>query len=137
MFGSRRTVGAASIPATAPSIAARPQPIASIHPTRTPTSRLASGLSAEARRARPTFVNWKNAHRSATSAITTANVPTSCCEIETPPTCHVSFGNGLGNALISADQIRLARPLKVRTRPIVMITIVRTDAFETGAITTR
>ena len=57
--------------------------------------------------------------------------------METPPICHVSFGKGLGNARISADQIRLASPLNVRTRPIVMITIVRTDALETGAMTTR
>ena len=68
---------------------------------------------------------------------TTASVPTSCCEIETPPICHVSFGKGLGNDRISADQIRLARPLNVRTSPIVMITTVRTDVLATGAITTR
>jgi len=30
----------------------------------------------------------------------------------------VSFGNGLGNARTSAVQIRLTRPLKIRTRPI-------------------
>ena len=82
-------------------------------------------------------MNWKNAQSRATSTRTIANVPTSCCEIETSPICQVSFGNGLGKALISADQIRLASPLKVSTRPIVMITTVRTEAFETGAITTR
>ena len=54
-------------------------------------------------------------------------MPTSCCEIATPPICHVSFGNGLGKARTSADQIRLASPLKVSTSPIVMITIVRTE----------
>ena len=54
-----------------------------------------------------------------------------------PPICQVSFGNGLGNARISADQIRPASPLKISTSPIVMITTVRTDAFATGAITTR
>ena len=79
-------------------------------------------------------MNWKNAQSRATSTSTIANVPTSCCEIETSPICQVSFGNGLGKALISADQIRLASPLKVSTRPIVMITTVRTEAFETGAI---
>src|SRR6187549_1605851 len=35
MSGSRKTVGAAIIPATAPSAAAKPQPSASIQPTRT------------------------------------------------------------------------------------------------------
>src|SRR5215207_7016021 len=49
MFGSRNTVGAAIIPATAPRTAARPQPSASIQPTRTPTSLLAVGLIADAR----------------------------------------------------------------------------------------
>ena len=60
MFGSSPTVGAVSIPATAPSSAARPQPSASIHVTRTPTSRASSGFTAAARSARPTFVNWKS-----------------------------------------------------------------------------
>ena len=59
MFGSRNVVGAVIIPASAPSIAASPQPSASIHETRTPSSRLASGASAAARIPRPTFVNWK------------------------------------------------------------------------------
>ena len=63
MFGSSPTVGAVSIPATAPSRAASPQPSASIHVTRTPTSRASSGLTAAARSASPTFVNWKRPHR--------------------------------------------------------------------------
>ena len=42
-------------------------------------------------------------------------MPTSCCEIATPPTSQVSFGNGLGNARTSAAQIRLTSPLKIRT----------------------
>ena len=55
----------------------------------------------------------------------------------TEPSCHVSFGNGLGKARISADQISGASPLKISTSPIVMITTVSTDALATGAITTR
>src|SRR3972149_3849796 len=84
--GSRNTVGAVSIPATAPSIAARPQPSASIQETRTPTSLLASGLSAAARSASPSFVKRKKAQSAATAPTTTASVPTSWSEIATPPT---------------------------------------------------
>ena len=40
---------------------ARPQPIASIHPTRMPTSRLDTGFCAAARMARPSGVKRKNA----------------------------------------------------------------------------
>jgi len=39
MFGSRNTIGATSIPATAPIDAASPQPNASIQDTRTPINR--------------------------------------------------------------------------------------------------
>ena len=49
-------------------------------------------------------------------------MPTSCTEIATPPIVQVSFGNGLGKARTSADQIQPAAPLKMRTRPIVTIT---------------
>ena len=63
MFGSRPTVGAVSIPATAPRSAASPQPSASIQVTRTPTSRASSGFTAAARSASPTFVNWKRSQR--------------------------------------------------------------------------
>ena len=53
MFGSRKTTGAISMPATAPIAAAMPQPSAIIQPTRMPTSRADSGLAAVARMARP------------------------------------------------------------------------------------
>ena len=60
MFGSRKTLGAVSIPAIAPSTAARPQPRPSIKGTLTPTRRASAGLTAAARSASPTLVNWKN-----------------------------------------------------------------------------
>ena len=56
---------AASIPATADRIAAKPQPIESIHGTRTPSSLLAEGSTAEARSASPSFVNLKSSHSDA------------------------------------------------------------------------
>ena len=49
-------LGAAIIPATAPSTAASPQPSASIQLTRTPSSRLASGATAADRIASPIVV---------------------------------------------------------------------------------
>ena len=49
-------MGATIMPATAPTRAARPQPMASIHPTRTPHSRLDTGFCAAARMARPSVV---------------------------------------------------------------------------------
>ena len=60
MFGSRYTIGATIIPATAPTAAARPQPSASIQPTRMPTRRLETGFCAAARIARPSGVKRKN-----------------------------------------------------------------------------
>ena len=78
-------VGSVIRPATAPSIAASPQPIASIRFTRTPTSDAAAGRSAAARIARPTFVNWKSAHSATIEMIDTAKTPMSCAETATPP----------------------------------------------------
>src|SRR5438132_11615006 len=49
MFGSRKTIGATIMPATAPTIEAKPQPMASIQPTRMPHSRLDTGFWAAAR----------------------------------------------------------------------------------------
>ena len=46
-------MGATIIPATAPTSAARPQPSASIQPTRMPTRRLEAGFCAAARMASP------------------------------------------------------------------------------------
>ena len=54
------TIGATIMPATAPIAAARPQPSASIQPTRMPTSRADTGLNAAARIARPRLVWRKN-----------------------------------------------------------------------------
>ena len=103
-FGSRNRLGAASIPATAPSTAASPQPSASIHATRTPTSRASAGLTAAARIARPTFVNWKKSQSTTTVARQTPIVPRSWIEIATPP---MSIVRGRERAL---DGPHLARP---------------------------
>src|SRR5215213_5776730 len=108
MFGSRNTVGAAIIPATAPRTAARPQPSASIQPTRTPTSLLAVGLIAVARIASPSDVRLKNAQRARTVTMQTQKTPTSCDEIATSPISQVVFGNGLSNGFTSAPQIQPA-----------------------------
>ena len=61
MFGSRNTIGATIIPATAPMAAARPHPSASIQPTRMPTSFADAGFCAAARIASPSGVKRKNA----------------------------------------------------------------------------
>ena len=60
MLGSRNTIGATIMPATAPIAAASPQPSASIEPTRIPTRRAEPGFSAAARIARPSGVKRKN-----------------------------------------------------------------------------
>ena len=60
MLGSRNTIGATIMPATAPIAAASPQPSASIQPTRMPTSRHDTGLNAAARIASPSLVWRKN-----------------------------------------------------------------------------
>ena len=60
MLGSRNTIGATMQPAIAPIAAARPQPSASIQPTRTPTRRDEVGLNAAARIASPSLVWRKN-----------------------------------------------------------------------------
>ena len=60
MFGSRKSDGAASTPATAPSTAASPQVTASIAPTWIPTRRASTGLTAAARSPRPIFVRVKS-----------------------------------------------------------------------------
>ena len=60
MLGSRNTTGATIMPATAPTVAARPQPMASIQPTRIPHRRLETGFCAAARIASPSVVNRKN-----------------------------------------------------------------------------
>jgi hypothetical protein len=137
MLGSRKTVGAAIIPATAPSTAASPQPSASIQPTRTPTSLLDSGLFATARIASPSVVNRKNAQTQRKVAKTTPRVPRSTTESTTLPTSTVSFGNGLSNAFTSAPQIHPVRPLMRIKRPIVTITITISGRCSTGRISVR
>ena len=59
MFGSRKTTGATIMPATAPTRAASPHPIASIQPTRMPHRRLDTGFWAAARIASPSVVKRK------------------------------------------------------------------------------
>jgi hypothetical protein len=137
MFGSRKTLGAAIIPLTAPSTAANPQPSASIQPTRTPISRLAFGLIAVARRASPRVVKRKNAQSRPTTSRHTASVPMSCVEIATSPTSNVRLGNGLSNDFTSAPQIQGASPFSAIRMPIVTITIASGDACSTGLIRTR
>ena len=102
--GFRKTTGATIIPDTAPRLAAKPQPAAYIHPTRTPISRLATGAIAAARMARPIFVKRKNSQSTITVTSVTAMTPTSWCEIATPP-----IVNGFGlkaprNAFCSAPR---------------------------------
>jgi hypothetical protein len=53
MFGSRNNTGATMTPAVAPIMAAKPQPIASMRPTRMPHSRADAGFCAAARMAKP------------------------------------------------------------------------------------
>src|SRR5690242_5169167 len=129
--------GAARRPATAPSAAARPQPSAIVQLTRTPTSRLESGLRAAARIARPSFVKRKNAQSKRTAPSETAMIPRSAIEKATPATWIGRVENGLGIDFTSGDQIQKAAPLKRKNRPIVRIATVKTDARSTGRIVTR
>ena len=80
MLGSRKTIGATIMPATAPMAAARPQPSASIQPTRMPTSRAESGFCAAARMARPSGVKRKKANSASSTTSVTPIVPSSCAE---------------------------------------------------------
>ncbi len=68
--------GSAISPATAPSTAASPQPIASIESTRTPTRAAAAGRSAAARIPRPSFVKRKSAQTRSTETSTTPIIQT-------------------------------------------------------------
>ena len=137
MFGSRKTTGAIIIPATAPSTVAKPQPNASIQPTRTPASRDESGLTAAARSASPSFVKRKNSPSMRTSANETTTMPMSCTLIGTPPTSIVRVENGPLNCLLPPPQIRFISPFRSSASPSVTITIVITGAFSTGRISTR
>ena len=66
------------MPATAPTAAARPQPSASIQPTRMPTRRLDTGFCAAARMARPSGVKRKKAYSAASTSSVTPMAPSSC-----------------------------------------------------------
>ena len=85
------------MPATAPNTAARPQPSASIQPTRMPTSRLDTGFCAAARIARPSGVKRKKRK----SSSSTTSVTPICAELvraeDDAAEGSGSFGNGLGN----------------------------------------
>ena len=85
IVGWRNCVGSVISPETAPRTAARPQPVASIQLTRTPTSEAAAGRSAAARIARPSFVNWKRSHRRMTDRIDKSRTPRSWRENATLP----------------------------------------------------
>ncbi len=61
----------------------------------------------------------------------------SCTEIATPPTSHVSLGNGLSKAFTSAPQIQPVSPFRRIRSPIVTITIAISGRCSTGRITTR
>ena len=123
MFGSRKTFGAVSMPAIAPSIAASPQPRPSIHGTRTPTRRASDGLTAAARSASPTFVNWKNAQRT-TTADRGRRRSCRCPDTRSRPRRCRSSPPGTGSARRAPRPSRSshARPLSSSSRPIVTIT---------------
>ena len=122
-FGSRKRLGAASIPEIAPSTAARPQPSASIHVTRTPSSRASGGIDAAARIASPSFVYWNIAHSTTTVASTTPIVPMSWIEIATPRDVdRAGRERALHGAHLAPTRSSVARPLSASRRPMVTIT---------------
>ena len=96
MLGSRKITGATSMPATAPTRAARPQPSASIQPTRMPQSRLDPGFWAAARIARPSVVYRKKRKSRQSITRVTAITPRSCWPKTTFPSRMGVFENGLG-----------------------------------------
>src|SRR4051794_18280714 len=131
------SAGAVSIPETAPIAAASPQPSASIQLTRTPTSRVASGLTAVAREASPSLVKRKKSQSSATAPSETAIVPRSWIEKATPAISIGRVEKAFGRLRTSGDQIQRAAPLTRKKSPRVTITTVSTGARSTGLITTR
>ena len=66
----------------------------------------------------------KNAPSTTTQPIVTANVPTSCLPMCTPPITHDEVGNGLGKNWICGDQIHAASPFRITSSAIVAITTV-------------
>ena len=131
IFGSRNTMGAIIMPATAPIKAAIPQPSANIQDTRIPTKRADSGLNAAARIARPSGVKRKKQNtESSTTSVTEIDPiwwPEKYCAKNIPST-----GNGLGNDLIVCSKIHPAKALKITSKPTNTITLVRIGAFSTG-----
>ena len=99
--------------------------------------RLASGFTAAARRASPTFVNRKKSPSRTTEARQTQMIPMSWIEKATPARWIGRVENGLGNLRTAPPQIQLVRPLTRIRSPIVTITTVRTERPSTGRMTTR
>src|SRR5215208_466935 len=126
---------AASIPATADKMAAKPQPIESIHGTRTPSSLLAEGSTADARSARPSFVYLKSSHSNVTHTSTTMRSYTDCCGIATLPIDHVPPASGDRRIFSSGCQIQLTMPFRMTSKAIVAITTVNSPARWSGRIT--
>src|SRR6266511_4165244 len=125
---SRNSRGATSTPASAPSNAARPQPSISMRPTRMPTRRLESGFSAAARIARPSLVRWNSSPSSATTASSTAMIPSDSIESSTPPSRATPLGKMDGKPRLVNPQIQPAAALTRMNRPRVTITRVSVQA---------
>ena len=136
-FGSRKTLGAASIPATAPSTAASPQPSAE-HPR-----------DADADEPRLGRVDRGGAHREPDlreleeqpehddgreQDARSCRCPGARSRRRRSRSCRV--GNGLSTARTSPDQINVTSPLITSSRPIVTITTRSTEPRSFGRITT-
>ena len=137
MFGPRNCSGATIIPATAPTSAASPQPKASIQLTRTPTSRDDSGLRADARSARPSFVNRKKSPSRTSSAASTPMMPMYWMLMWAPASLMVRLENPPLNGRSAPLQITYINPFSSSASPSVTMTIVTTGAFSTGRMITR
>src|SRR3954470_5822161 len=116
--------GATSMPATAPSAAARPQPTMRRRPTGRPENAADCGLFATARRARPSFVPTKSpCSRSIATMITTV-VPIERMLIETPRNDTVSREKSEGNCWLLYVKSHPQMPVIRVSRPIVTTTAV-------------
>ena len=96
MLGSRNRTGATIIPAVAPIAAAKPQPIASMRPTRIPQSRAETGFCAAARMAKPVEVKRKKTNKRTSMISVTAMTPRSRVVISAPS--NGRSGKGLGKS---------------------------------------
>src|SRR5262249_60024753 len=117
--------------------AARPQPKASIQLTRTPTSRDDAGLSADARRARPSLVNRKKAPRSNTSRTSTPMIPMYWMLMCAPATLTVRLENPPLNARTPPPQMTYISPFRRSARPSVTITVDNGEALSNGRMMAR